>query len=296
MKTNYYCKPQLSVDSQITLLKNEGLIFLDEDKAKHLLNHISFFRFKSYLKPFRITSSKTFKPNSTFESAYSLYKFDSELRKLISSELEKIEVSIRTQLSLIMSDRLGIYWFTDSNNFRDTNLHISLLQSLKNELDRNDDEPINRFKSKYNNVFPPSWMTFEISSFGTLSKMYNWLKAGYMRRQVATFYGLSDTVMTSWLHSIVYVRNICAHHGRLWNKQMSINAVTPRNLSLPFINIPNDTKKLYYIISIILYFLQTINPNNTFVYRFKSLIQEYPNIDLSAMGFPAGWHQEGLWK
>ncbi|MDE6380839.1 MAG: Abi family protein, partial [Muribaculaceae bacterium] len=24
--------------------------------------------------------------------------------------------------------------------------------------------------------------------------------------------------MESWLHAIVYVRNICAHHSRLWNR------------------------------------------------------------------------------
>ncbi|MEE1183658.1 MAG: Abi family protein [Paludibacteraceae bacterium] len=268
---------------------------MDEEKANHLLQNISLFRFKSYLKPFRLQNSKTFKPNSTFEAAYSLYKFDSELRKMICSELEKIEVSIRAQLSLTISQNAGIFWFTDSSNFKLKQLHNNLLTTLKSELNRSDEEAIVDFRTKYTNDFPPSWITFEISSFGTLSKLYSWLNSGLSRRQVASYYGLSDTVMISWLHSLVYIRNICAHHGRLWNKQMSINPIVPRKLKLPFVSIPKETKKLYYILSTILYFMQTVNPKNTFVSRFTQFIDKYPQVDLNAMGFPKDWQQEPLW-
>lgn len=291
-----YNQPQISVAQQIILLKAEGLVFADEDKAKHLLENISLFRLKSYLKPFREHNGRYFKSEATFEKVYSLYKFDSELRKMVCSEMEKIEISIRTQLSLIMGDEAGIYWFENSTNFRNTDRHAALLAGLESELHRSDDDAIVDFQRKYSNKFPPSWMTFEISSFGTLSMMYRWLNAGHARRKVARFYGLSDTVMESWLHSLVYVRNICAHHSRLWNRRMSINALVPRRTYLPFINIPDDTKRIYYILSILLYFLQTVNPQNTFVRRFKSLLCRYPNVDIEAMGFTPHWEQEPLWR
>jgi len=185
--------------------------------------------------------------------------------------MEKIEVSIRTQLSLIMGEEYGIYWFEDSSNFRDANRHVGLLAKLEAELHRSDDDAIVDFQLRYSNAFPPSWMTFEISSFGTLSMMYRWLNAGHARRKVARFYGLTDTVMESWLHSMVYVRNICAHHSRLWNRRLSINALVPRRTNLPFISIPKDTKRVYFIMSILLYFLQAVNPMSTFAARFKSL-------------------------
>ena len=246
--------------------------------------------------PFRNTGYRTFKSGANFDDAYSLYKFDSELRKMICSEMEKIEISIRTQLSLIMGDEAGIYWFENSLNFRDVNRHKSLLTNLETELRRSDDDAIVDFQRRYSNNFPPSWMTFEVSSFGTLSMMYRWLNAGHARRKVARFYGLTDTVMESWLHSIVYVRNICAHHSRLWNRRLSINALVPRRTHLPFINIPSDTKRVYYIMSILLYFLQAVNPQNTFASRFKSLLAKYPNVDVSAMGFPIDWKKEILWQ
>jgi len=222
--------------------------------------------------------------------------FDSELRNLVYSELEKIEISIRTQLSLIMGDVAGIYWFENQAIFRNSSRHASLLNNLAEELRRSDDDAIVAFKRKYSNPFPPSWMTFEVSSFGTLSMMYRWINAGVARRKVARFYGLSDTVMESWLHSIVYVRNICAHHSRLWNRKLSINAIIPRRTHMPFIDIPSDTKRVYYVLSIILYFLKTVNADNTFVVRFDELLAKYPGIKVSAMGFPVNWKDNELWQ
>lgn len=296
MHNQIYNQPQISIEDQIRLLKSEGLSFFDEGRAKHLLSNISMFRMKSYLMPLRLQNCRQFKAGSTFESAYELYKFDSELRKMVFSELEKIEVSFRTQLSLVMGDAAGVFWFEDSMNFRDEYRHLSLLRGLAEELRRSDDEAIVAFRRNYSNPYPPTWMTFEVSSFGTLSMMYRWLNPGQARRQLARYYGVSDTVLESWLHSIVYVRNICAHHSRLWNKRLSINAMVPRRTHLPFVTTPNDTKKVYYILSIILYLLQTVNTRNTFVSRFKSLLQKYPCVDVAAMGFPQNWETESLWS
>ncbi|MBO7441919.1 MAG: Abi family protein [Paludibacteraceae bacterium] len=296
MVTSTYNQPQISVKDQIELLKSDGLIFQDEERARHLLENVSMFRMKNYLNPFRQRGNRRFRKNTTFDDVYKIYMFDSELRNLVYSELGKIEISIRTQLSLIMGDVAGIYWFEDSSNFRNTNRHILLLNKLADELRRSDDEAIVAFKRRYSNPFPPSWITFEVSSFGTLSMMYRWINAGKARRKVARFYGLSDTVMESWLHSIVYVRNICAHHSRLWNRKLSINAKIPRRTLKPFINIPKETKKVYYVLSIILYFLETVNSENTFVARFKVLLTKYPSVDVSAMGFPSNWNDNELWK
>ncbi len=270
-------------------------MFADEERATHLLENISLFRMKSYLVPLRLSDKRTFKSGAMFEDAYTLYKFDSELRKMVFSELVKIEVSIRTQLSLIVGECSGIYWFASPSNFSNKGEHLKLKSKIRKELQRSDDDEIVRFRATYSNPFPPAWMTSEVISFGTLSLLYRWLCPGHARRKVARFYGLSDNVMESWLHSLVYVRNICAHHSRLWNKRLSINALVPRHTQRQFIAIPDDTKRIYYALSIILYFLQTINPNNTFARRLGNLLAKYPSVDVAAMGFPADWRDEPLW-
>lgn len=89
MALPYYDQPQISVAEQIELLKSEKLTFSDENKAQHILENISLFRMKSYLVSLRKPHSRQFKEGTSFEDAYSLYRFDSALRKRICSELEK---------------------------------------------------------------------------------------------------------------------------------------------------------------------------------------------------------------
>lgn len=293
---NYTDKP-LSFQQQIALLKSNGLSFADESKALHTLQQISYFRLKSYLMP--LMSDKVlhiFKSGVTFEQAYTLYKFDSRLRKLIAGELEKIEISIRTQMAYTLSDEVDIYWFADAANFVSATKHAGLITSLQSELDRTDDDQILLFKRRYDDAFPPAWMTMEVTSFGTLSMLYKLLKPSLTKRKIANYYGVSDSVFESWLHSIVYVRNICAHHSRLWNKTLRIRPLFPRKVNGTFISMPVRSDRLYYVLCIIQYLLLKVNPNTTFQARLKALFAEFPDADISAMGFPKEWESEALWQ
>ena len=293
----HYTERPLTVDEQIELLKQRGLNFADENKAYHVLSHVSYFRLKSYLTP--LTSNKEqwiFKPSATFETAYRLYKFDSKLRKLIAAESEKVEVSIRTQMAYQLAKDYGTFWFLNKENFTNLEKHTNLLASISAELTRSDDDQILRFKREYDEEMPPAWMTMEVSSFGTLSMLYNYFRPGHTKREIAKFYGVSDSVFESWLHSIVYVRNICAHHSRLWNRALRIRPLFPRKTLKPFLSVAAINNRVYYVLSIIQYLLQTINPSSTFPTRLKQLIADFPEVDLSAMGLPKNWESEPLWR
>lgn len=113
-----YPKHLISFADQISLLKQRGLSFKDEAKALHLLQNISYYRLSGYWYPLLVDKQNhIFKPGSTFETAYAIYKFDSELRKLIIAELEKIEIAVRTQIAYILSSQYDGYWFTDTSLF-----------------------------------------------------------------------------------------------------------------------------------------------------------------------------------
>ena len=260
------------------------------------MQQVSYFRIKSYLMP--LMDDKvlhTFKSGTTFEQAFELYKFDSRLRKLVASELEKIEVSIRTQMAYILADEIDIYWFSDSINFANPIKHAATLANLKTELDRSDDDQILRFKNTYSDPFPPAWMTLEVASFGTLSMLFKLLKPNLTKRKIAGFYGVSDSVFESWLHSIVYVRNICAHHSRLWNKTLRIQPLFPRRTAHAFLSSTVRSDRVYYALCIIQYLLKTVNPSTTFPLRLKALLAEHLNVDINAMGFMKDWDKEALW-
>lgn len=293
-----YPKKLKSFDEQIALLKQRGMHFDDEVQAKHILQNISYYRLSGYWYPLlKDKQNHIFKDGASFKKAYTIYKFDSALRKLILSEIEKIEVAVRTQLSYIMSQEHDGWWFADSSLFTNPAKHARTLANIDDEYNRSDEDFVTSFKAKYSNHFPPSWITLEITSLGTMSILYSNLRGGRCKRQIAKYFGVADTIMVSWLHTITYVRNICAHHSRLWNKTFGITPMMPKRTSFPFVALPNKgTQHVYFILCMILYLLNIVNPFNTFHSKVKSLLKEYPEIDVAAMGFPKQWQDEPLWN
>ena len=147
---------------------------------------------------------------------------------------------------------------------------------------------------------PPSWMMIEITSFGSLSMLFQNLQLPHDKRAIAHSFGVDDSTFASWLHSIVYVRNVCAHHSRLWNRVMRISPKVPMNPGHRWISvttIPNQVaggspinlnNRMYFFLSMIVYLLNIINPKNTFKQRLFKLLQKYPlvNVPSSALGHP----------
>ena len=196
-----------------------------------------------------------------------------------------------------MSMANGGLWFEDSSLFSNANIHSKTLQSISDEYNRSDEQFVKAFKQKYSDTFPPSWITLEITSFGTMSILYQQLKPGLPKRNVAAAFGVSDVVFASWLHTLVYVRNICAHHARLWNRSLGIRPLMPRHPHRPFISLPpSGTQRVYFVLAIIRYFLNIISPNNGFKNEIIALLSAFPEIDIAAIGFSQGWDNEPLWK
>jgi abortive infection bacteriophage resistance protein len=297
MMENFYVKPFISYQTQIELLRQRGLKFDDEAKALHLLKTIGYYRFSGYWYPFLTDKQQVvFKPDATFDAAFNLYKFDMELRKLILRELEKIEIAVRTQMSYSLSMAHGPFWMEDETLFVNPVKYRATLDKINMELKRSDEDFIIAFAAKYSNPLPPSFMTLEIASFGILSKLYGNLKSGLLRREIAQAFGLTDNLFASWLHGLTYIRNICAHHARLWNRLLQIQPLFPRRVKHKWISTEGlSNRHVYYIMSMIIYFLNTINPGHTFIQKIDSLLKKYPNVDVRAMGFPSDWRSESLW-
>ena len=293
-----YTKGALTYTQQLQQLKDRGLKIENEPKALHLLENISYYRLNGYWYPLLADKQNhTFKPTAAFDTAFKLYCFDRELRKMVLAELEKIEVGIRSKMIYVLSHKHGPFWFQQTDLFSNPVSHADTLSNIGKEFDRSDEEFIAAFKDKYTERLPPSWMTMEITSFGSLSMLYKNLKPGKEKRDIAHYFGLPDSVFETWLHSIVYLRNVCAHHTRLWNRAMRIRPQIPKHPHQQWlVNTAVHNNRSYFILSMINYLLQTVNPNNTFSTRFKDLLAKYPNVDVAAMGFPKDWGKEILWK
>jgi abortive infection bacteriophage resistance protein len=304
-----YTKPALTYAAQLQQLKVRGLVVANDPQALHLLETISYYRFSAYWYPLLADpkSAHVFKAGSRFEDAFRLYCFDRHLRKLVVAELEKVEVAIRSKLIYTLSHKYGAFWYNQPAVFANPGLYAGTLAKLNDEYNRSDEKFIQEFRLKYSDPLPPSWMMLELTSFGTLSQMYRNLRYGRDKRNIANFFCLDDTTFGSWLHTFVYIRNVCAHHGRLWNRVFRIAPRMPLTTSHPWITIttlPNPTPglpavalndKTYFLLSMIAYLLSTVDPANTFKNKLNQLLANYPSADVAAMGFPVGWAHEPLW-
>ncbi len=293
-----YSKPAITYSDQLAKLKRRGLTIDDEPAFLELLKKKSYYRLSGYWYPLLDDKANhVFKQGASFNSAYNLYKFDRDLRQLVVMELEKIEIAVRAKMIYILSHQFGPFWYTDNSNFKDVVTHAGTLNKISGEFRRSDAEFIKAFRSKYSNVLPPSWTAFEIISFGSISRLFENLNSGRSKRDVAFYFGLDDKTFGSWLHGLVYVRNVCAHHSRMWNRIMRIQPIIPRRPKHTWLTntaVAND--RAYFVLSMILYLLTSINEKNSVVADFKALLTKYPNVYAGAMGFPTDWETEPLWQ
>lgn len=295
-----YTKPSKAPADLIAGLKSKGLIIEDEAKAIGYIQNIGYFRLKAYFYPLYQEPKRNhlFKPQSTFEQALSMYRFDRKLRLLLFNEIEKVEVALRSTIVNIVTDELNdVFWMTKSEYFKNADYFNTTLAFIRNEYDKSKEEFIIHFRGKYSDPFPPAWMIAEILPFGNLSYIYSNLKSERVKKRVAKHFGLQAPVLSSWILVLSNLRNLCGHHARTWNRELAINTSNPTRTVYPWIDIARtNPKRMYYRICMIKYLLYTISPQNKFKAKLKVLMEKYPTIDISAIGFPADWEQELLWQ
>lgn len=298
-----YDKRAFSVEEQITQLEDRGLEIPDKAFAKHHLLNKGYYRLAGYWWSMQSDKEKhIFREGNSFENVIALYDFDQELRLLLFDVIEKIEISLRTKLIYYCSHAHGPWWFQDTTLFSDIPSLIKTLHTIEEEVCRSKDAFIKEHKKKYNEDkrFPPSWKTLELTSLGNLSKLYGNLKNNLAVKDTIAedFYAVNHTYLPSWLQSITQIRNYCAHHSRLWNKNLP---GAPRLLTNPpkawVKDIPkqHEFQKLYVHLCIMKYLLNTIQPDNKFSGRLITLFEKFPTVDPNALGMKEGWQHEELW-
>ena len=300
MGTVAFGKTYLTPAQHISLLRLRGLQIPDVHMAERYLINVGYYRLSAYFYPLLEVPKENhvYKPNATFEKVVSMYTFDSRLRSLLFSKIEKIEVAIRSALANFVARETGdIFWATDAANYVRLDRYNMLMEVVNKEYHGSKEDFIEHFKHTYSDSYPPAWMILEILPFGNMAHVYMNLSDPGPKKKIAQHFGLQPPVFTSWLLVLSGLRNLCCHHSRVWNKLLPIRPAEPRRVVHPWID-PSKTnsQRLYFRCSMIAYLLCTIEPGNQFKSELKSLFAEFPNIDTTAMGFPQGWETEPLWQ
>ena len=274
-----------SVADQIKNLISLGLIIEDEKYAETFLNDVSYFRLiKAYslgLKP----KNGMYNEGVTFSQIVQLYKFNCNFRQLLFSLIERIEVNLRCRLANHFSSKYGVLGYEDPSNFANADYHAEFLEDIRREVDRNSKSPfVRNFRTNYKDGKIPMYALVELFSFGTLSKFFKNMK-NEDKKAVASTYGVGYTYFESWIESIAYVRNLCAHYGRLYNAKLS---KTPK-LYKQYNEAGIGNIRVFCVLICLFHLIPHDTHWEEFVSQLDALIQKYPSVNIDTMGFPENW-------
>jgi abortive infection bacteriophage resistance protein len=295
-----YEKPAISIAEQIALLKQRGLIVTNPQKTAHYLSNISFYRFRAYTFPFQDNSNPEhpFVENVSFEDIVQLYVFDRQLRLLIFNAIEKIEIALRTQIIYHYALQYGSHWHLNPTLYNNAVYFAEHIASLGKEIDRSKETFIDHYKKKYTQPKePPCWMSLEVTSIGLLSKLFENLKRDKCKNEIAAHFGLKNVViLENWMRCFSILRNICAHHGRVWNRRITPITIAQKPVFTYIYNKTVWPYKIYAYLVNIQYILNTISPNHHFKQNLLDLMKTCPMAQEKEMGFPQHWQKEDFWK
>lgn len=295
-----YQKLPITIANQVRKLKGRGLNFENETKAEHYLSNISYYRLRAYTFPFQDNSQidQPFVVDVSFEQIIELYVFDRKLRLLIFDAIEKIEIALRSQIIYHFALKYGSHWQLKPELYRDPMRFANHLASLQKEIDRSSETFIGHYKNNYSSPSePPSWMSLEVSSLGLLSKIFQNLEKCPEKLAVTSHFGLKNvSVIENWILCFSTLRNICTHHGRVWNRRLTQIKLPTQPTHTFLKNKSVYTNKLYATLSCIEYVLKQISPGSAFSDRLKDLMKSCPLAQTKEMGFPNNWLEEELWK
>lgn len=188
-----YTHQAITTERQIGILKERGLLIEDVEQAIEVLDTISYFRLAGYWRHFETDHSiHLFREGSSFADIIDLYSFDKELRALLFTAIQTIEISVRTKIIKHFALEFGAFWFMDENHASNKTRFAANLAAIRKEVSRSHDDFITEHFRKYSEPdLPPVWKTLEVISMGTLSKLYANFSDATAKHAVAREFGLN---------------------------------------------------------------------------------------------------------
>lgn len=189
---------------------------------------------------------------------------------------------MRCRLGNYFSLTYGNFGYEDKNNFRNEDYYNLTMLEIQKEISRSDKVPfVQNFQNNYVDGKIPMYALVELFSFGTLSKFFKNMQ-NIDKKAIASSYGVGYTYFESWIEYISFIRNVCAHYGRLYNINFSKTPILYRQYTQKGIgNIR---------VCAVLLCLKHLLPNDRHWYEFvdtvELLFDKYPNVKKELMGFP----------
>ena len=302
-----YEKQPKSNEELVALLQSRGLA-ADSAKLLRILETVGYYRFTGYLYPFKSPNSNTFRPNTTLETAWNIYMFDRHLRLTAMDALARIEIAVRAITTRCHTDFINdpFAYVNPANMPKLSQVkHGGLLARIADSTHKASNDPkIRHLATEYGIMdYPPIWAMMEIVPLGTVTFYFHGLPDG-VQKAIADMFHVRPNVFGQWLMALKNVRNICAHHSRLWN----FHIVAPFTKRIgrdphlaPFVECLERQPSFNYTttftaLSLCAYCMGIIRPESKWKDRCRALLKTATPFVLRGMGVPADWETLALWQ
>jgi len=308
----YFNKPPTTIDDQIALLRERGMQG-DQCLMRRWLETVGYYRLSAYWLPFEIpptdhqTRSKQFSLGLQFGTIIDIYVFDRKLRLLVMEAIERVEIALRPRWTNWLALAHGSHAHLDAAVFQSGYDHIALLSALANRSRDSSEVFVEHYQRKYTAPFmPPLWIVTELMTFGELSRWFAATKDPKIKSAVARDLGVpSREVLEGTLQLLSYIRNICAHHGRLWNRHTVKRLPLIRRFNGDLVVVQVRTaggvqsqpaNQIYNALVVLVHFMRHQSQDTTFAQRLARLIKSRSAADRRCMGFPENWETRRCWQ
>lgn len=296
-KAKYTLKQGLSFEEQINLLIKRNLIVNDREKSIKILSRVSYYKLSGY--SLHLRNNDIFLDGTTFENIYRLYLFDKKLSALLFDLFETVEISLKTQLANHLGIKYGSLSFLDKNIFRKETMHYDFIHNV---YIKEKNKSYGKIKFVTHNIDKygelPIWVACEIISFGSVSKLYRNLKKGDKKTIIKGFrddnFIINTDCASNWFQSIVNQRNRIAHHGRLYNRNITsqIKFLNTHDKFFKTLGIQIENDTLFALIFVTKILIGNEPQWIRVLYSMKILFEEYKDVvELKKIGFPTEWEQ-----
>lgn len=323
-----YTKPWLSLEQQVERLVSRGVDVGDRDRAVALLKAIGYYRLTGYLYPFRESEQyiddkgrtrtrvlSAYRPGTTLHHAEAIIDFDRRLRMLVMDSVERIEVAVRMRVGYVLGrssafahERPSCFTQAFTAESTDTrrptaSKHVLWLQRVNARKASSDEQFVDHFREKYDDRMPV-WALTELLELGHLSVLYGGLNQQDAEEIAAAFRVPTKKLMASWLASLNYVRNVAAHHARLFNRKLQNAPSRPKAGQVPLLDhlraeaVPKAGLGTYNALAVIAYLLPSIEADTEWARQLVALLRTFPRshaLTIQSMGVPQGWESLDLW-
>jgi abortive infection bacteriophage resistance protein len=270
-------------------LETKGLQISNVSAAERALGTVGYYRLLIYMRPFQ-DNTKQFVFNSRFEDILELYEFDRRLRLLCLDAIERVEVALRASIVNSLAVIYGPHFYTDPSHFTNVDACMKFIDRIRNS----DHFGIMHYQSNYSYPLnPPIWVMLEAAPFGATSRVFADLTLKN-RKVVSRIFGYDESVLVSWFRTLTVLRNLCAHHSRLWNSTFTVNRPkAAKSLNHVFVR----TDSIHARLVILAALLNQIDSTSEWKIKLIQLLESAPKIAKpSALGFPDDWREEPFWK